>query len=114
MTQLTLHLREELAERLSGIAFAERKTVEQVAVENLCSILKPIAIEEPPHRAAEMQWLADHRDEYAGLWVALEGNRLIASDADARIVFAAAKTAGITRPFVLHLELLDSLPFAGW
>jgi len=43
----------------------------------------------------------------------LEGDRLIAVDDDAKVVFAAAKAAGIVRPFVVHLAPADSLPFVG-
>ena len=33
-------------------------------------------------REREMRWLSQHRSEYDGQWVALEGDRLICHDAD--------------------------------
>src|SRR5665213_3872395 len=64
----------------------------------------------PTDRALELHWLTDHRREYAGLWVAVDRDRLVASDKDANVVFAAVKEEGIKHPFVVHLESVDSLP----
>jgi hypothetical protein len=37
-------------------------------------------------RERERRWLDEHRDEYLGPWVALEGDRLLASGRDGRAV----------------------------
>ena len=66
-------------------------------------------------RNREVKWIADNRSTYAGQWVAVEGDRLVAADMDARKVFIAAKGAGIQIPFVVHILPEDSLPFvSGW
>jgi len=66
-------------------------------------------------RKREMQWIADNRSTYAGQWVAVEGDRLVAAAMDARKVFTAAKAEGIAIPFVVHILPEDSLPFVpGW
>lgn len=65
-------------------------------------------------RSREMEWIREHQAEYADMWVAVEGDRMIAADLDAKVVFAALKAAGITRPFVVHLEPSGALPFGGW
>ena len=67
-----------------------------------------------PRRGRELEWVAQHGREFSGLWVAVEGSDLIASDPKPEPVFAAARAKGITRPFVVHLEPADSLPFGGW
>jgi hypothetical protein len=60
----------------------------------------------------ERDWLASHRKEYVGEWIALLGDQLIAHSADAREVFQAVRGA-TEKPLVLRVE--DSaLPFAGW
>jgi hypothetical protein len=69
---------------------------------------------ESPDRSKELTWLAKYSREYAGLWVALDGDRLIASDPVARVVFSTARERGVVRPFVAHLEDVDSPPFGGW
>ena len=66
-------------------------------------------------RKREMKWIADNRSVYAGQWVAVEGDRLVAAALDAREVFLAAKAEGIAIPFVVHILPEDSLPFVpGW
>ena len=66
-------------------------------------------------RAREMKWIDENRAAYADLWVALEGDRLIAAGIDPLKVFAAAKSEGIKVPFVVHVLPEDPLPFVpGW
>lgn len=49
-------------------------------------------------RERERRWLDEHRDEYVGQWVALEGDHLLASGPDGRAVYEAAR-GGRPRPF---------------
>ena len=66
-------------------------------------------------RATEMKWITRNRPAVADQWVAVEGDRLVAADADAQKVFAAAKAEGIESPFVVRILPDDLLPFvAGW
>lgn len=65
-------------------------------------------------RTQESQWLAQHRAEYPGEYLALDGDRLIAHSLDAKEVFAAVDAAGVDDPLYIHVELADALPFAGW
>ncbi len=65
-------------------------------------------------RANEIRWLREHREAYAGQWVALDGDRLIASGADAKEVFAAARRSGVARPLIVQVESGHELPFSGW
>lgn len=64
--------------------------------------------------AEEMRWLTEHRDEYAGQWVALDGERLIASGVSAKVVYETARAAGVELPLVVQVEPADQLPFGGW
>ena len=66
-------------------------------------------------RVKERIWIERNRAEFAGQWVAVEGDRLVASGTDALKVFTAAKSEGIESPFVVHIIVEDSLPFVpGW
>jgi len=66
-------------------------------------------------RSREMDWIKENRAKYPDQWVVVEGDRLIAADADAHKVFAAAKAAGIEVPFLVHVLPEDPLPFVpGW
>jgi hypothetical protein len=58
-----------------------------------------------------MKWVAQNRAAFADQWVAVEGDRLVAADIDARKVFAAAKDACIESPFLVHVLPEDPLPF---
>jgi len=62
----------------------------------------------------QMKWLAEHRTEFAGQWVALEGDHLISHGSNSREVIKAARKQGIKVPFIAYLEPCDALPFGGW
>jgi hypothetical protein len=73
----------------------------------------------PIHRTAEpvdckleMRWVSEHRKEYVGEWIALDGDRLLAHGTDAKAVFAAARSQ-VPVPFVAHIYPDDDLPTVG-
>lgn len=57
-----------------------------------------------PDAQAAMKWLAEHAKEYAGQWVALDGDRLIAHGTDSQSVYAAAKADGAYLPLIELIE----------
>ena len=61
-----------------------------------------------------MKWINDHRTEYLGQWVALEGDRLISHGADALLVDAAAGAAGIASPFLEQVLPEEKAFCGGW
>jgi hypothetical protein len=77
-------------------------------------------LSEPPSPAElldctpERRWLAEHGHEYAGQWVALDGDRLLAHGEEAREVYDAAHEAGVSLPLVVRVNPPDQLPFGGW
>lgn len=58
-------------------------------------------------------WLKEHQHEFAGEWVALDGDRLIAHGADAAAVYVAADADGAYLPLVTYLLPAGTPPFAG-
>lgn len=65
--------------------------------------------------AASMQWIAEHRAEYAGQWVAMDGARLVAHGADARAVADQARRLGVSVPFLHRVEAEEPAAFwGGW
>jgi len=50
-------------------------------------------------RRAELEWLAKESGPYAGQWVALHGNDLVAHGPKLAVVSAAARAAGVEEPF---------------
>lgn len=66
-------------------------------------------------REREMQWITEHGHEYAGQYVALDGERLIAHGMDGRSVLAAARQAGVKHPLISRIESPNEGPFwGGW
>ena len=72
----------------------------------------PIRTAPSRDRSREMEWLKENRAKYANQWVVVEGDRLIAADADGHKAFVAAKAAGIDVPLLIHVLPEDPLPFA--
>lgn len=60
----------------------------------------------------EQAWIAANRRSYAGQWVALQGERLLAPGPVAREVFA--KVRGLIPPPLMVLVEEENSPFAGW
>ena len=47
-----------------------------------------------------LRWLHENREKYSGQWVALDGDRLIASGPTPKEVYSKAKAEGVEIPFV--------------
>lgn len=69
---------------------------------------KPLPIPEP-----NLRWIADHKAEYAGQWVALDGDRLIAAGETEREVANAAKADGAYLPLIAYIPHPDEPTFVG-
>lgn len=65
-------------------------------------------------RRLEQSWLDQHGTEYAGDWVALQSDRLVARGSSARQVLDAAALEGCVQPLVVHIPSEPPLPFGGW
>ena len=63
--------------------------------------------------AKSLRWLHENREKYSGQWVALDGDRLIASGATAKDVYSKAKAEGVEIPFVELVTERESGPFTG-
>src|SRR6185503_15373493 len=63
--------------------------------------------------AKSLRWLDENREKYSGQWVALDGDRLIASGPTAKEVYSKAKAEGVEIPFVELVTEEESGPFTG-
>jgi|SRR5215213_7230942 len=63
--------------------------------------------------ARSLRWLHENREKYSGQWVALDGDRLIASGPTAKEVYSKAKAEGIEIPFVELVTDREPVPFTG-
>jgi hypothetical protein len=63
--------------------------------------------------AKSLRWLDENREEYSGQWVALDGDRLIASGPTAKEVYSKAKAEGVEIPFVELVTNQEPVPSTG-
>lgn len=63
--------------------------------------------------ARTLEWLPKTREKYLGQWVALDGDRLIASGQTAKEVYSKASAGGVQIPFVELVTEQESVPFIG-
>lgn len=59
------------------------------------------------------QWIQDHKVEYDGEFVLLEGDVLLGHGNDPQALYADARRQGIKSPFVERIKDRE-LPFGGW
>jgi uncharacterized protein DUF5678 len=64
-------------------------------------------------RTREMKWIDEHKYEYAGQWVALDGDRLVAASPIQQEVWDAVKADGAQLPLVHRIPSPDDLPYIG-
>jgi hypothetical protein len=60
-----------------------------------------------------LRWLDENRQKYSGQWVALDGDRLIATGKTAKEVYAKAKAEAVKIPFVELVAEPEPVPFSG-
>ena len=65
-------------------------------------------------RAKEREWLRVNSSRYAGKWLVIEGDALIAEGSDALVVLQRARQQGIAVPFLIHVPVEPRPPFGGW
>jgi hypothetical protein len=64
-------------------------------------------------RSLEFKWMKEHEHEYAGQWVAVKGDKLIAHGSIAKEVFAKARESGAPDAIVYLVNDSD-LPYMGF
>ena len=60
-----------------------------------------------------LKWIDEHKKEFDGQFVLLDGDRLIAHGADPKPLYDTAREKGIEIPFVKRIKAKE-LPFGGW
>jgi Family of unknown function (DUF5678) len=66
-----------------------------------------------PDDTRERAWVKAHKHEYAGQWVALDGDRLIAASPNRAEISAAVKADSAPLPLILRIPSPDDLPPIG-
>ena len=60
-----------------------------------------------------LQWIEEHKEEYDGKFVVLDGDKLIACGTDSKTVYDEARAKGYKSPFLTRVKA-KTLPFGGW
>ncbi len=108
---------DKLMEQLNALSAQEKRLIasrliEQAKDEEQAQVLD--LPEEVRYRKREYLWMKEHEKEYAGQWVALEGDKLYGQGSTARQALTEAKKAGAKMPFIARIDSPDDLPFGGW
>ena len=104
--------------------------IEAVFEHGVLRPLEPLALEDEQHvlitirgvathqtpypRAAELEWLRQHRAEYRGQWVALDGDVLLSHGPKAGPVLEEACRKGVPQPLLTRVPDDIDLPSGGW
>ena len=73
---------------------------------------RPTPIPEPDPEP-NLRWIEAHKTDYAGQWVALDGDRLISAADTEREVANAARLDGAYLPLIVYLPHPDEPAFVG-
>jgi hypothetical protein len=116
---------EEVMRTVTGLSFADKLTLAAFLLEQMKQDATPSqsngsettfatdSAKPDPERRRELQWIKEHRQEYAGQYVALDGERLLSHGTDGRKVIAEARQL-CANPLFHRFEAADELPFGGW
>jgi hypothetical protein len=65
-------------------------------------------------RRQQLEWLKAHREEYAGLYVALDGDRLVGKGKTILEARAQARQNGVENPFLMRMTSENEILPGGW
>jgi hypothetical protein len=117
---MSIELVETINQQAAGLTPREKSQLGRYFLEQatLDQGLRPVTA--PQHetevqRLRQLEWLKAHREEYAGQYVALEGDRLIATGKNFPEAARAAKAAGVPEAFVTFIYPPDYVgEVGGW
>jgi hypothetical protein len=65
-------------------------------------------------RRQHSEWLKAHREEYAGQYVALDGDRLVGQGRTLKEASEQARQSGVANPFLVRVTSENEVLFGGW
>jgi hypothetical protein len=110
---------EQIIESLRALPLSEKKKVFDLVEEEKLKILseqeaKNIELEMKNERFRRaLQWIEEHKEEFDGKFVVLDGDKLVACGTDSKTVYDEARAKGYKSPFLTRVKA-KTLPFGGW
>jgi len=106
---------EQILETVRTLPKPEReKFFELIEVEKFKDIETNEELEQKNKKFRQaLQWVDEHKEEFDGQFVLLEGDNLIAHGTNPKELYTAARAKGISVPFVKRVKAKD-LPVGGW
>ena len=65
-------------------------------------------------RTRRMNWLKTNSEQYAGIYVALDGDKLVGAGKTIREADEQAKQKGVSKPFLVRVSSKNELLSGGW
>ncbi len=94
-------------------AFETHQQLNGVPAKAKAPLDKRVPCEPMTDRTREFNWIEEHKHEYAGQWVVLDGDRLIAASPIRAEISVAVKAAGAKVPLIHRIPSPDDLPYIG-
>jgi hypothetical protein len=105
---------DEIIKSIAQLPAAERERIRRWLEEKVATNGEGQGSQAHANRSARsLRWLHENREKYSGQWVALNGNRLMASGPTAKEVYSKAKAEGVEIPFVELVTAPDPGPSTG-
>lgn len=103
----------EILEQARTLPPAEQQQIVE-ALQNNLRRQTTVANADAETRQKRLEWLKANREEYAGQYVALDGDQLVGHAATIREAHEQAKAVGVENPFLVRLESENTVLSAGW
>ena len=105
---------DQIIKSIAQLPAAEQERIRRWLDENGTPNRERNASQPHANRSAKsLRWLDENREKYSGEWVALDGDRLIASGPTAKEVYSKAKAEGVAMPFVELVADPQPVPSTG-
>ena len=109
---------ETILKLIEQLPITERTRLNQMLAQQAANHVKVKPPRDPrvpcapmPDRTRERQWVKDHKQEYAGQWVALDGDHLVAASFVQQEVVEVVDVTSPDPPLVLRISSPDDLPY---
>ncbi len=106
-----------LKQQIAALPFSEKEQLAAFLSEQLAQADESLStndITDDEIRQRRLEWIKAHREEYAGQYVALQGDSLVGVGSTIKEAHEQAKAKGFPNPFLVRLDSENEILSAGW